>query len=67
MLQTSKDASNLSQSVVGKMLPFVRLVFLCRRPINQHFFDPKHLPLQDFPVNVMSVVKQLSFRSARRF
>ena len=37
-LQTSKDASNLSQSVVEKLLCFVRLGFSCRRPINQHFW-----------------------------
>ena len=36
-LQTSKDASNLIQSVVEKLLYFVRLGSSCRRPINQHF------------------------------
>ena len=36
-LQTSKDASNLIQSVVENLLHFVRLGSSCRRPINQHF------------------------------
>ena len=33
-----KDASNLIQSVVEKLLYFVRLGSSCRRPINQHFW-----------------------------
>ena len=37
-LQTSKDASNLIQSVVEKLLYFTRLGFPYRRPINQHFW-----------------------------
>ena len=35
MLETSKDDSNLIQSVVEKLLYFG---FSCRRPINQHFW-----------------------------
>ena len=38
MLQTSKDASNLIQIVVEKLLYFIRLGSSCRRPINQHFW-----------------------------
>ena len=37
-LQTSRDASNLYQSVVEKLLHFVELGSLCGRPINQHFW-----------------------------
>ena len=39
-LQTSKDASNLieSLSIVETLLPFVKLGSSCRRPIYQHFW-----------------------------